>query len=1444
MLAFLAGGGEIGERTRSFDWSETPVGPVALWPQSLKIAVRIMLDSRYAMWLGWGPEFTFFYNDAYAKMTLGPKHPWALGRSAREVWSEIWDDIGPRAESVVRTGQATWDEGLLLFLERHGFPEETYHTFSYSPIPGDQGGVGGMLCVVTEDTERTIGERRLRTLRELAARTADEARSAEDACQSAARTLGQNRHDLPFGLIYLFDENAKAARLAGVTGLSGDSPAVQPCVDASGSDGREPSWPFRAVLHSGRAEVVADLERRFGPMPSGIWPEPPHQAVVIPMSKPGQTQPAGFVVAGVSPRLVFNDAYKGFFDLLAGHVATAVANARAYEEDRRRAEALAELDRAKTAFFSNVSHEFRTPLTLMLGPVEELLAHSHADLTPAAAGQLEVVNRNGLRLLRLVNTLLDFSRIEAGRVRAVYQATDLAAFTIELAGVFRAAVERAGLRLVVDCPSLSERVFVDREMWEKIVLNLLSNAIKFTFDGEIAVTLRQVPTPSPPPPLPHSTGGEGGRVELRVRDTGTGIPAEEMSRLFERFHRVQNARARTHEGTGIGLALVQELVKHHRGNISVESVVGQGTTFTVAMPLGSAHLPLDQIGQDHSLPSTHTGANSYVEEALRWLPDGDSRKEDGELPARYEALPIAAAESVPEDDDQRPSVLVADDNADMRQYVARLLAERYHVRVVPDGEAALAAVRERTPDLVLTDVMMPQLDGFGLLRALRNEDRTRSVPVIMLSARAGEESRVEGMEAGADDYLVKPFSARELLARVGAHLQMARLRREGEERITSILESITDGFVVLDSQWRYTYVNAMAERIFGQSREELLGKNCWEVFPAAVGTIGYRECHRAMSEGVRVQFEDAYEPCGRSFTNRVYPTPEGGLSICFQDITEKRQAEEALREAQQHLAAELEAMTRLHALSTRLLSADNLSVVLADLLEDAIITNGADFGNIQLYNPEMGALVIVTQRGFEQEFLDYFSVVRVDEGSACAQALASGERIVIADVSLDAAFEPHRPIAAAAGYRAVQSTPLKNRSGKVLGMLSTHFRTPRRPSERDERLLDLYARLAADLIERVRVEQALREADRRKDEFLATLAHELRNPLAPIRAGLELIQLAAGDPNAVEQARTVMARQLKQLIRLIDDLISRISRGKIELRKEPIELAAAVNSAVEAIRPFIEKMEHELTVTLPLPPVIVDADLTRLAQVFHNLLNNAAEYTDRRGRITLVAERQGSEVVIAVRDTGIGIPPANLPKLFEMFSQVESSLSRSQGGLGIGLCLVKRLVEMHGGRIEARSEGLGKGSEFVVHLPLAVGASVADEPEQDVCEVVKSSLRILVVDDNRDSADSLSMILKATGYHTRTAYDGEEAVSAARAYRPDVILLDLGLPKLNGYEACRRIRQQPDGSSPVIVAQTGWGQDEDRRRSHDAGFDYHLVKPVDPQALLKLLAGLSHLQPR
>lgn len=522
------------------------------------------------------------------------------------------------------------------------------------------------------------------------------------------------------------------------------------------------------------------------------------------------------------------------------------------------------------------------------------------------------------------------------------------------------------------------------------------------------------------------------------------------------------------------------------------------------------------------------------------------------------------------------------------------------------------------------------------------------------------------------------------------------------------------------------------------------------------------------------------------------------------------------------------------------MSADNLTSALEDVLENAVETCGADFGHIQLLNAQTGALEIVAHRGFQEEFLSHFCSVRMDGGSACARAMKSGERILIEDVQRDPEYEPHRPIASAAGYRAVQATPLKTHHGIIVGMLSTYFQEPHRVSERDQRLLDLYARHAADLIERLQYEQALRDSDRRKDEFLATLAHELRNPLAPLRNGLQVLKMTGPNEEMAEQARTMMERQLGQMVHLIDDLLdlSRISRGKITLRKERIELAKAIQQAVETSRPAIEQEGHELKIEVPTGPIFVDADITRLAQVFSNLLNNASKYTQRGGRIRLSVRRDGATAVVSIRDNGIGIPPPMLPRVFDIFTQVDQNLERSQGGLGIGLSIVKRLVEMHGGSVEARSDGHGMGSEFVVRLPvvLSVVQAQRDEPES---RQSSNRRRILVVDDNRDAAVSLAMMLKLMGNETKTAHDGLEALDAAAADRPDVILLDIGMPKLNGYDTARTIRQQTWAKGIVLVALTGWGQDEDRRKSQEAGFDAHLTKPVEPAALEKLLATLQ-----
>ena len=549
----FARGGEMGELMRATDWPNMPLGAVEQWPQSLRTALSICLHSRFPILIWWGQELVMLYNDAY-RLILGSKHPQSMGQRGRECWPEIWDVIGPMLRGVLDEGKATWSNDQLLLLNRNGYPEECYFTFSYSPIYGESGGVDGVFTAVTETSDSVLDERRLGTLHELAA-AVTEARTAAEACRLAAKALETNRADLPFTLIYLSDGASAPAHMSTVLmGYTGFADQVSAAALGATETLRD---VCERVLRTGEAELIGD----FGAVQTSLALAGEQvdcsvrQALLLPIKPTSAERVAGVLIAGISPLRALDEAYRNFLNLVTGQLATAIATATAYEQQRRRVEALAELDRAKTTFFSNVSHEFRTPLTLMLGPLADLLA-SDAIATPDARTQLEIAQRNGLRLLRLVNSLLDFSRIEASRIQATYEPTDLAAYTAELAGVFRSLIEKAGLRLVVDCPTpledLPEPVYVDRTMWEKIVFNLLSNAFKFTFSGEIEVTLRRV---------------AGNAVELAVSDTGVGVPAAEVDRLFERFHRVEGTRARTFEGSGIGLALTQELVRLHGGTI-------------------------------------------------------------------------------------------------------------------------------------------------------------------------------------------------------------------------------------------------------------------------------------------------------------------------------------------------------------------------------------------------------------------------------------------------------------------------------------------------------------------------------------------------------------------------------------------------------------------------------------------------------------------------------------------------------------------------------------------------------------------------------------------------------------------------------------------------------------------------------------------------------------
>ncbi|SCE64091.1 SpoIIE family protein phosphatase [Micromonospora mirobrigensis] len=736
LAATFVAGGEMGRRLDAFDWSTTPLGHPTDWSPALRHAISMMLGSRAQIVLFWGEDHLAFYNDAY-RPTIGAKHPHALGRPARENWAETWDVLEPLLERVRHTGEPYHGQDHPFVLHRQGFLEDVYFDISYDPVRDDDGSITGVFCFVSETTGRVVGERRLRALAELGSELADVPSSAELG-RAIARVLDGHPDDVPFALVHLRDADGRLT-LAGTSGVrpgqvTGELPAVLEQVAAGAVDGG--SVPVSELVDAAP-------------------PAAAEQAVVLPVT--AANSPTGVLVLGVSRRLPYTEEYRNFLDLVAAQVSRAVGRQQAYEQELARAAELAALDRAKTNFFANVSHEFRTPLTLVLGPLEDMLADPR--LPPELTDRLTVMHRNALRLLKLVNTVLDFSRLESGRLAAHYEPTDLADYSARLASTFRSATERAGLRLVVDCPPLPAPVFVDRDMWEKIVLNLVSNAVKFTFDGEIRVRVR----------------AEDGTARLEVSDTGVGIAPDELPHVFERFHRVPGVRSRTHEGTGIGLALVRELVEMHGGRVEAHSRIERGSTFTVTVPFGTGHLPPERVAADTEVSLAEPEqARLWVAETALWT-DGDDHRTQVSRPGE----PAGGS----------GRILLADDNADLREHVTRLLAPSYEVVAVPDGLEALRLAVESPFDLVLTDVMMPRLDGFGLVTALRSDPGTRHVPIVLLSARAGSAEAVAGLAAGADDYLTKPFSGQELIARVRANVELGQLRGQIIRRLSGLADA-------------------------------------------------------------------------------------------------------------------------------------------------------------------------------------------------------------------------------------------------------------------------------------------------------------------------------------------------------------------------------------------------------------------------------------------------------------------------------------------------------------------------------------------------------------------------------------------------------------------------------------------------------------------------------
>ncbi|MEP0890484.1 ATP-binding protein [Leptolyngbya sp. FACHB-8] len=1256
---------------QALDWAETPAGSVESWSQSLKSTVRTLLGSRYPMILLWEQELIQIYNDAYINL-IGTKHPYALGRSIRDTQAESWDVIGPMITEVMTTGIPNWVEDQMLAVNRSGYNEEAHFSLSYSAVEDDAGVIRGMLCVCSEVTQQVLGERRLRLQRDLAAR-AGETRSVEATCHDILAAIAEYPLDVPFALIYLRDPDGQTLQLGGSVRI-GTHPKLAPThvLLAESTD----RWSLANVM-AGQTVIATDLDRDIA-IPGGPWGESVHQAIALPIPSSNVAAPLGVLICGISPNRALDEGYQSFYELLAGQVSVPLRNAQAYEEERRRAEMLAEIDRAKTAFFSNVSHEFRTPLTLMLNPLEDVL--QNGNLPTPEREQIAVAHRNSHRLLKLVNTLLDFSRIEAGRIQAVYEPTDLASLTIDLAGVFRSAIEKVGLQLVVDCPPLPEPVYVDRQMWEKIVLNLLSNAFKFTFEGQISVSLRPVDA----------------SVELVVQDTGTGIPAHELPHLFERFHRVAGAPGRSYEGSGIGLSLVQELVRLHKGTVTVSSVVGKGSTFVVRLLMGYAHLPSEQIQAARTQASTALNSTAYVEEALGWV------VEDRAPPAKEAVLSPHAF----------TRILLADDNADMRHYLQRLLSEHYAVEAVADGQAALEAIRLQLPDLVLTDVMMPRLDGFELLRQLRADPRTREIPILLLSARAGEEAAIEGLEAGADDYLVKPFSARELLARVATSLELGRSRQAAsQQRFRFLAEAIPQIVWTADAQGWIDYYSPRWFEYTGSTLEQTQGSG----------------------------WQDVIHPDDRTRNIEVWN----------------------------------------HAIDT-----------------------GTS------YNIE--------------------------------------HRLRRADGSYH--------------WHLTRALPMLDEQGHVIRWFGTCTDISDQKQVEVEREQLLQHEQAA--------RQAAEQANRIKDEFLAVLSHELRSPLNPILGWAKLLRSGRLNEAKAREAIITIERNAQLQAQLIEDLldISRIMQGKLALNAAPVSLAVVISAAIGTVRLAAEAKAIQIETYFEPDVRQVHGDAGRLQQIVWNLLSNAVKFTPPGGQVKVhlqrVVDDRGNEtqpngslllldcslpiteyVQVMVTDTGKGIRPEFLPHVFDHFRQEDGATTRQFGGLGLGLAIVRHLVELHGGTVQVESPGEGLGSTFTVKLPsIPISSSISSEYSTTAPLLSLSGIQVLIVDDEADSREYLAFALEQAGASVIVASTAFEGLSAFTQSKPDVLLSDIGMPNMDGYMLLQKIRSLPPEQGGLVpaIAITAYAGESDQQQALEAGFQQHISKPVNSEALVKAILTFVH----
>ena len=1304
---WLTSGGEMGKLIRVMDWSRTPVGPIELWPQSLKTAVNILLNSRHPMFIWWGRELTNIYNDAHMPM-LGARHPQALGRSAPNVWADVWPVVGPQAEVVMRECRATCIESILLVMERHGYTEETYFTFSYSPAPDDAGGVGGVFCAVTENTARVLDERRLKTLRDLGERSLAEAKTVEQACRAAAVTLADNLHDFPFALIYLLDEDGKRARLCETVNLPAGTKASPSTVTVgSGDDG----WNFSRVIETSQSQIVEGLEKRFGRLPAGLWADDwAKRALALPLAKTGaQESPAGFLVAGISPRLAFNDDYRSFLDLAAGQIAKAISNARAYEEERKRAEALAEIDRAKTAFFSNVSHEFRTPLTLLLG-----------------------------------------------QLTAIVESSDDAIVSNDLNGVIMS--------------------------WNKGAEKLFGYAAEEVIGKSIMILI-------PPDRADEETW------------------VLESVRRGEKIHHYETVRRRK-DGSLVEIALTVSPIRDREGavigatkitrDINERKQVEQALAES-ARQQRALYLLADHLHRAQSLDDVYNAALDAILDALQC---------------------------------NRASILLFDDAGVMRFVGWRDLSEGYRKAV--EGHSPWKPDEKYPEPICLNDVDVAEIDD-SLKAVVKAEGigAVAFIPLVSSGKLIGKfMTYFNAPHVISDDEIALSLTIARQLAFGIERKRGEELLRQKAAQLTLITNTAPVFIAHCDAQARFKFVNKPYAERFGLTPEDCIGKRFSEV----VGAEAYESLRQYLEvalsgEPVDFEVEVPYAAIGRRFMHSSY-APEFdangkvvGFVAAITDVSERKKSEQ-----------------KLIATTAKFESAFNQSGIYAGMMD------------LQGYLREVNDLAVDRCGYTREQVLDrLFWETPWWRGSEEVKARI---RAATEQAAAGMVFREELPYWWADGTERVVEfalLPIRDQDGGVMLLYPTGIDITERKQAEEE--------IARLLTEEQAAREVAEQATRAKDEFLALVSHELRSPLNAMLGWNRLLRSQRGDDPEIAKVAETVERSGKAQLQLIEDLLdsARIITGKMKLEFQPVEPVAVISAALDTVRPTADSKGVLVTTDLDPEAGQITGDPDRLQQVVWNLVSNAIKFTPSGGRVRVELRRDGAGVQIVVADTGQGINPDLLPYIFDRFRQGDSEASRRFGGLGLGLPLVKHLVELHGGSVAVESPGAGQGATFIVNLPVrAVKGDSGIERQEEAAidrragrmpQTAKiEGVRALVVDDEAGARELLVATLEQYGLlvmgvdSTAAALAALESQFGDQASEPfDILISDIRMPGADGYELIQRVRAHADERVSRIraIALTAYARTEDRKRALRAGFQMHVPKPVDEEELTTVIAALT-----